>query len=297
MSGKLRYPVVRAWRNLRQTPILSGATILSIAVALGIVALFAVLFLNGQQLTERWRQDVRMVVYLQQAPEPTELTAWLSDLRDWPGVAEVVYTSPQAALKGFRQRLQNQPDLFAGLAEDFLPASLTLQLASDFRSEQLEALAERFRRDQRVDELRYGRQWLDRLTSLTAIIKLVGGTLGAFLLCAAVLIVANTIRLTLYSRRDELEVMALVGASPYYLKAPYLVEGMIQGACGGALALAATAVLFQATLAANLAVVHRLLGIDTVLFIPWQWQLAVVSGGVVLGLLGSSFALRRLLKR
>lgn len=298
MIRTFSYPFVRGWRNLRQTPVLSFATILSIAVALGIVALFAVLLINGQQVAERWRQDVRMVAYLEQVPDAAELALWREEMLRLPGVADVEYTSPAQALKNFRARLSRRADLLDGLPDDFLPASLTLRIAADFENtDEIDALAGRLRDDQRVADLRYGRQWLERVSALTAIIKLVGGTLGVFLLCAAVLIVANTIRLTLYSRRDELEIMALVGASPYYLKTPYLVEGMIQGGCGGVLALASVALLFQTVLAANLSVLHSLLGIGEVLFLPWQWQVMVMVSGVILGLLGSSFALRRLLRK
>ncbi|MBE0595669.1 MAG: ABC transporter permease, partial [Desulfuromonadales bacterium] len=213
----------RALRNMRQSPVLCSAAIGTVAVSLLLVAFFALIVLNVQRLTSQWSQEIQVLVYLDQVPEEKQLQGWISDLRQRPEVAEVTFVSQRQAFERFRQRLKQDADLLDGLDPDLLPASLELSLREEHRSKSgVEVLVTELKKNPSLADLRYGQDWLERFEAFVRLLQLAGAFLGAFLLFAALFIVANTIKLTLYARRDELEVMALVGATPLFIKAPFL---------------------------------------------------------------------------
>ena len=116
------------------------------------------------------------------------------------------------------------------------------------------------------------------------------------LLFAALFIVSNTIKLTLYARRDELEIMALVGGTSLFIKAPFLFEGALQGALGGGAALFGSFLLFRVFLQEGLEAVLFASGIEGIVFLPPSFQLILLASGTVLGFLGSLFSLRKLVR-
>jgi cell division transport system permease protein len=109
-------------------------------------------------------------------------------------------------------------------------------------------------------------------------------------------IVTNTIKLTLYARQDELEAMTLVGATALFIKLPYLIEGALQGLCGGVVALLASFIAFRVLLRESLGSLLLLTGVDTIHFLPPLWQGLLVAAGAVVGLLGSLLALRKFVR-
>ncbi len=123
-----------------------------------------------------------------------------------------------------------------------------------------------------------------------------GSALGGFLVFAALVIVANTIKLTLYARQDELEAMAMVGGTSLFIKLPYLVEGTLQGLLGGLTALGLSFLVFQVILQKSLGSLLLITGIDTIHFLPLSWQGLLVVGGGLIGLFGSLFALRKFVR-
>jgi cell division transport system permease protein len=147
-----------------------------------------------------------------------------------------------------------------------------------------------------LQDLRYGQDWLDRFEAFMGLLRAGALSLGGFLLFATLFIVANTIKLTLYARRDELEVMALVGGTPWFIKAPFLLEGALQGAFGGLLALGGTYLLFAGFLQQGLGTLLLAAGVDRIGFLPGAYQVALVGLGTALGLCGSLVSLRRLLR-
>jgi len=140
------------------------------------------------------------------------------------------------------------------------------------------------------------REWLERFEAFLLLLRTVGAALGGFLVLAALVIVTNTIKLTLYARQDELEAMTMVGATSLFIKLPYLIEGALQGLCGGLLALLVSFIAFRTLLRESLGSLLLLTGIDTIHFLPPVWQVLVVAAGTLVGLLGSSLALRKFVR-
>lgn len=297
MLDKFRYFIRRAYRNMRQWPFLCTASILTMAVALATVATFFLLVMNIQQMAAKWSEDLQVVAYLQKTSTPQKLSTLLKQIQDLPEVADVQHISQKEAMKRFRVRLGDDADLLDGVKGDILPASLEISLTPQSRNRTgVDRVVGHLEKSLGVDDISYGQDWLERFESFVGLLRIVGMALGGFLLLAALFIVSNTIKLTLYARRDELEIMALVGATMRFIKIPFLLEGAFQGFLGGLLSLAFLAAVF------NLFLEHVLrsfwltpAGIDLV-FLNMNQQILLVCAGVLLGTIGSLTSLRKLVQ-
>jgi cell division transport system permease protein len=282
---------------MRQSPVLSLASVATIAVALALLAFFAIAVLNVQQLTASWEETLAIVAYLDDVPDDKIVKGWVNDIESYPEVAKVTFVSRNAAYERFRKRLGDDADLIEGLGPEVLPASLEISFADDWRNEAAIAnVVERLRKDHRFNDLQYGQGWLEKLEAFLLLLRVSGSALGGFLIFAALVIVANTIKLTLYVRQDELEAMAMVGGTSLFIKLPYLVEGALQGLLGGVTALGLSFLVFQVVLQKSLGSLLLITGIDTIHFLPPVWQGMLVVGGSLIGLLGSLFALRKFVR-
>ncbi|PNU20811.1 ABC transporter permease [Geothermobacter hydrogeniphilus] len=291
------YFLLRALRNMRQSPFLCSAAISTVTVALVILAFFALIVINVQQLTRHWSRDVQVVAYFDHPPASPVLDRQLSRIRQYPEVESVAYISPRQAFKRFQVRLGDDADLLQGMANDFLPAALEVRLTEKYRnSAGVQRVVERLRRNKSFADLRYGQEWLERFEAFLGLLRTAGLVLGGFLLFAALFIVSNTIKLTLYARREELEVMALVGGTPAFIKAPFLLEGALQGALGGLFALLTSFLFFSMVLKEDLGRLLLASGLGKISFLPPHWQILIVLLGCLLGLFGSLFSLRKFVR-
>ncbi len=294
---RIGYFLRRALRNMRQSPVLSLASIGTVAVALALLAFFAIAVLNVQQLTASWGESLAIVAYLDDVPDNKVVKGWAKEIESYPEVASVTYISRKDAFERFRKRLGDDADLIEGLGPEVLPASLEIALADDWRNESaLTVVVDRLRKDNRFDDLQYGQGWLEKLEAFLLLLRVSGSALGGFLVFAALVIVANTIKLTLYARQDELEAMTMVGGTSLFIKLPYLIEGALQGLLGGLTALGLSFLVFQVILQKSLGSLLLITGIDTIHFLPPIWQGMLIVGGSLIGLLGSLFALRKFVR-
>jgi cell division transport system permease protein len=297
MVVRVGYFLKRALRNMQQSPVLSLASIGTVAVALALLAFFTIAVLNVQQLTTSWGENLAIVAYLDDVPDEKVVKGWIREIEGYQEVAGVSFISQEKAFKKFRKRLGDDAELVEGLGPDVLPASLEISLADDWRSESaVKAVVERLRVDHRFDDLQYGQGWLEKLDAFLLLLRVSAAALGGFLVFAALLIVANTIKLTLYARQDELEAMAMVGGTSLFIKLPYLVEGALQGLLGGLAALGLSFLVFRVVLQQSLGSLLLITGIDTIHFLPASWLALLVVGGSLIGVLGSLFALRKFVR-
>ncbi len=297
MLERLVYFIRRALRNMRQSPFICTVAVGTVAVALTIMAFFAIIVLNVQQLTSRWSQEVEVTAYLEVLPPREKVKAWIDEIERLAEVERVTFVNSQEAFARFRERLGADAELLSGMESDFLPASLEISLKEDFRNHRgVESVLTMLRQKPELSDLRYGQEWLERFEAFVSLLQMAGAILGSFLLFAALFIVSNTIKLTIYARRDELEVMALVGATSMFIKTPFLIEGAIQGALGGLLSLGGTYALFQIFLKKGLTDVLLITNLAGVSFLPTSVQLLLVSAGVALGLFGSLMSLRKFVR-
>ncbi|NLC71029.1 MAG: ABC transporter permease [Desulfuromonadaceae bacterium] len=280
-----------------QNPLLCVAAVGTMAVSLTIVAFFGVIFFNFEELTTSWSRRIQIKTYLEKIPSDEVLKEWRKQVEGYPEVADVVYVSQQEAFERFRQRLGQNSDLLQGMNPSILPASLEIGLKEGFRNSQgVEAVVTKLKQNPHFSDMRFGREWLERFDSFVLLLKFSAAILGGFLLFATVFIVANTIKLTLYARREELEVMSLVGGTPAFIKMPYIIEGAAQGLFGGLLALGASYLIFALFLKQSVVSLLLTMGVGHVSFLPPRFQLGLLGAGVALGILGSMTSLRKFVR-
>jgi cell division transport system permease protein len=293
--GLLVYYLRKALGNIWTNPFLSLVTLSTIAISMLILGLFSLIYLNVQQSLHQLGGELQITAYLQETISPEQAKVLRSKVADWPEVEEITYISKEQALARFRSQLREYAGILEGLKENPLPASLELTLMPQYgRSGNIKELSTRLGRLTGVAEVQYGRKWMAKLRVFVEVMKLVGITVGGLLLIATIFVISNTIRLTFYSRREELEIMRLVGATDFFIKAPFLIEGLLHG-LGGALLAAGGLSLLMLFLFSHLDLPLRLAVMAGSL--PTGQLVAGFLGlGLLLGVLGSMVSLRRFLR-
>jgi len=288
-----RYFVEEALTSLWRSRLITGLSVITIAVSLFVLGAFLSLASNLADVVARWSDKVQVTFYLEdQLPEaPREsLTA---ALRADSAVESVAYISREEALRRFRALFREMRSLPEDLGENPFPAALEVTL-KPARNAAVDAqrLVDAFRKAPGVEDVEYDLLWIQRLTTAVRLVRGAGAFLGAILVLAAVFTISNVMRLTMYARQDELDIMRLVGAAPAYVKGPFVLEGMIQGGLGGILALGLLWGIFHA-LSRDLLATSDLLG-RTAVVLPPAMAALIVVGGTLVGLAGSLVSLGRL---
>jgi cell division transport system permease protein len=275
------------WRG-RQSGLLSTATI---ALALFVLGGFLFVTTNLDRLGAEWGSGAEMSVYLKDQVSDDERRAIEALLVDSDMVAGRQYVSKQDALARFRQTFADLSTTVDGLGDNPLPASYEVRLrsGSSVRAD-LETLAAKIRETPGVADVRDDRQWLTRLLSAISILRTVGLVLGALLTLAAALTVANVVRLALYARRDEIEIMNLVGAPAGYIRGPFVMEGVFQGGIGAVAALSALAIVFFALRVPYLVPLASALSLSSIRFLPFEVSVMLLLGGMAVGCIGGLVA-------
>jgi len=280
-----------AIRGIGSSPVTSGISVVTIGVTLVLVGAFALLLQNMEELLDRFGDDLRVTAYLEPDVSGDALRALSARVRGIPGVEAVEAVSQEEALERFRASVGAGSALLEGLEINPLPASLEITLSEDRRSaEGMQAVASAIEGLAGVESLSSGRDWVEGYLRAVSLVRSVGVGLGIILALATLLIVANTIRLGVYARRDELEILSLVGASRSFVQTPFLLEGVLQGAAGGAIALGMLYALFHLALPGFEFGLELIVG-SAPRFFSSAEALMVVAGGAGLGLFGSAAAL------
>jgi cell division transport system permease protein len=292
LAARLEYVVRAALRGFVSGPVTSGVAVSTIAISLVLVGAFALLLSNMRSLLDEFGDRLVVVAYLEHDLS-TEQWGELADLAATvEGVDRAIVVSKEAALERFSAGVGRGAALLEGLSENPLPASIEISLVPEQRSaEGLARVAGALEGLPGIEEISSGRDWVEGYLRAVSLVRAVAIGLGGILGFAALMIVSNTIRLAIVSRRDELELLSLVGASRSFIGAPFLLEGVIQGTLGGGTALVVLCALFQLVLPGFEFGLEMLLGGVSPVFFSSAGCLFVLFGGAGLGLLGSIAAL------
>ncbi|MFA7060070.1 MAG: permease-like cell division protein FtsX [Pedobacter sp.] len=293
-SGRLGYFVRRALINVRQNIFVNVVTIGTITLALLIVSLFLLVFVNLENAVGNWSERVQVTVYFDRELASREQAALRAKIIAIPGAYRVGYVSRDEAFKRFKSRLRGQESLLEGVRPDILPASFEIALKRSSRdTQEVEAFVSVLKRIPGITEVQYGEEWVKRFNTFLNFMRLLGALLGSFLLIAVVFIVSNTIKLTIYARRDELEVMALVGATRFFIKAPFLIEGIIQGCAGSLFSIGLLLGLYEGFLHNAGSFITFNPAASGLSFLPLEYVGGIVITGIALGFIGSLTSLKR----
>jgi len=281
------YAVREALSAFRRAPLLTGLSSAMVGLALFVVGLFGLATYNlGLALTSI-EERVEVVVYLRDDARQAEIDLLQSDLSEIGEVARVRYVSKREALERAQQDLPEFTDLFSGLEVNPLPQSLEVEFRPGARNrEVVERVSESASAYPFVEDVRYGREWVDKLFTLRRVGAATTAVLGGAFFLVAALIIATALRIAIFARRDEIHVMRLVGATNTFIRLPFLLEGAMAGLLGGLLAWLLTYLVYRGVYAFLFAVA----------WVPASWILTWISSGMLFGVFASALAIRRHLK-
>lgn len=287
-----RYVLRDAARAFRRNGLMSLAAVTILMVTLLVVAASVAAVANLEHLTAALESQVEIVAYLNPGLSAAQRDAAVAAARAAPGVTRVAFVSKEEALDRLQRSFAGSV-AFRDLVEtNPLPDSLDVRVA---RGEDIEPAARAIARVGGVDEVSYGVQAVDRLLVLTRTVRWLGAGGAAVLMAVGLIISVNTIRLTVIARRQEIEIMKLVGAGGWYVRMPLLIEGTMQGLVGAAAAAAVALAGYEVA-------VRRVR--DVLPFLPMLGTgevAAAVAGaafgvGIAMGLAGSAIAVQRFLR-
>ena len=295
MIRGLRYFVSEAFLSLWRGRRSSVLSTLTITIALFMLGLFLLLGANLERVVDEWGRSAEFSVYLRDDAAPSEREAIQRELAQDGSIAAVESVSKEAALERFRRDFPDLAQATAGAPDNPFPASFEARLqSSGVDVGALATLAARIGAMPGVADVRYDRRWLDRLASLSAFVRYAGFVLAGVLVLAAGLTVTNVVRLALYARRDEVEIMELVGAPMTFIRGPFVCEGIIQGGIGGALALVALRVALELAKSRLAGMAGVMFEVQSLSFVPGASIALLLGGGMLVGCLGGLVAARRL---
>jgi len=287
----------QAWQNLTQNPWLNVITLGTIALSFLVLGLFLVIFLNTKGLLEEWGSRIRVTAYLGGRVDLDQARRLREQVRGLEEVQEVKYRSKEEALRILEERMPERKEWLRGLPRNPLPASLEVRLKGEYQnSEGVQNLVKKMRGMPGIEDLQYGSDWLEKFSAFMALLKILGLSLGGLLLLATILVISNTIRLNIFARREEIEIMRSVGATGFFIRAPFYIEGILQGFLGAVLALTMLYVFFQLFLSRVYEPLKSLLGNFPVQFLSWEQMAAMGLGGVILSLFGTQVSVGRYLR-
>ncbi|MCA1559576.1 MAG: ABC transporter permease [Acidobacteria bacterium] len=278
------------WRGRRAAIV----AVVTIAAGLFVLGLFLVVNTNVQQLVGRWSEAAELSVYLKERATSAEVQA-VDDLVSTSGLsASRQYVSKTDAAKRFREDFPDLAVVAGGLDRNPFPASVEVRLTPAARGagDAVDALAANLGALPGVADVRYDRRWLGRLNAAITLVRGVGLLIIGMLSVAAALTVANVVRLAAHARRDEIEIMQLVGAPFAYVRGPFIVEGILQGGAGALLAISLLGVLFAVARARFQTLAVDALGLTSVVFMPPELWVVILLGGMVLGCIGGVIVAR-----
>ena len=287
------YFVKETYKSIRRNGFMSFASISTVAVSLLVLGMFLMIFLNTNNLAQYLESQVQVSVYMQDSATEKELASVKEKLSKMPGVVKVTQVSKQQALERFKKRLGDQEQLLHSLGkENPFPNSFEIQVDNP---ERIKVLTPQIGQLPKVETAKFGQEVVEHLFQLTKILRFGGILLVVFLAMATLFIISNTIRLTVFARRKEVIIMKYVGATDWFIRWPFLLEGMTLGFFGAVLA----SVLINSIYSGLLERIHA-----TLAFLPLlptsplliYVDLFLLIAGTGIGALGSYISLRKFLQ-
>ena len=285
--------VLGSMRDLLWTHVLTAATM---AMTLFVFGGFLLLQGNLHRLFRGWSQQLLIFAYLEEGLKPSELESVLKRVEVLPEVEGIRFVSKKEAWESFKHDLGAQSGVLDGLEASLLPSSLEVTVKKQFRRRtEVERLAKRLEAVKGVRLVEFPQEWVEKLSLFLLAVQWAKWIFGGFLFAASLLIVGSTVKLAIISRKDEIEIMQLVGASEGMIKAPFVIEGMIQGVVGASVALLLLwllLVFLSARLPASLGI---FLPQGQIFFLDLWQASTLLFLGWSLGALGTLFSLRKFL--
>ena len=287
------YFIQEVFRSLKRNNWMSFASIGTVAVSLFVLGVFLILVLNMNRMASMLESQVQISVYLQDDVKKSDRIDLQSDIEKMQGIDTVKFVDKDAAKERLSERLGDQKYLLDALGDkNPLPDSFEVTVKTP---EMVETAAKAIERMEGVESAKYGQDVVEHLFDITRLMRIFGLVLMLLLAGATIFIISNTIRLTVFARRKEIAIMKYVGATDWFIRWPFLMEGIVLGCIGGILSALALR-SFYAAMAAKI--------YNTLAFFPLMPQypfmnyvtVAIILSGMLIGAIGSAFSLKRFLE-
>ncbi|MFQ5354143.1 MAG: cell division protein FtsX [Thermodesulfobacteriota bacterium] len=233
----LRFFISDALLTIRENLATTILTSVTLAFSLAICCFFLIVFMNLGALFSTWGDNTYAIAYIKDSTPTKEIKGLQSQLVKIKGVSGARFVSKAEAMSELEKGLKGHAGILEGMDKGILPASFEIRLRGEsMDAEQILKVVKRIKSLPWVDELQYSQEWARKFYGIFRFFELTAVIIGVVLGAAAIFVITNTIRLTVYARREEIEVLRLVGASDTFISLPFLIEGLIEGAVGGVLA-------------------------------------------------------------
>ena len=284
-----------ALSNIKNNRLVHMISIGTITVSMLLLGSFLLLSVNIRDWLNDWGESLSMSVYIEDGLGQSAKAKIESALSGLEGAEIKGFISKEQALSNLKKSLGDQAGLLEGLKTNPLPASYEILFHETEKNnvdpEKIKSYLEKI---DGVDEVQYSEQWAERFQGIMNVFRIVGIVIGGFLCMAVLFITTNTIKLTIYSRRDEIEIYKLVGATDWFVKLPYLIEGTIQGLLGGILSFA-TLLIFYSVFSVRTVRIFGLPAIDFA-FLSFEHSIFMIILSIALGFIGGLVAIGRFFK-
>ena len=231
MGGKLAYALRETVQNLRRNLVLTGASMMTVAVSLSLVGASFLLGYGVDNVTQRWQGGIEFEIFLNETITPEQRDRIQRELDGNPDVANAVFVSQEEQFELFQVLFADQPEYLETVTAEVLPPSFRVE-PSIADADVIKALGDRFEAEPGVKTVVFAEETVRTLLRVSGITQSVIFTVAAVLLFAAALLIFNTIRTAIFARRREIEVMKLVGATNWFIRVPFMLEGLLQGLVG-----------------------------------------------------------------
>lgn len=287
------YFIKEVYTSFKRNIWMTLASIFTVVLSLFILGFFSIVILNLNKMADTLESQVQISVYLKDDLSQEEIDETKETLSKIEGLQDIKFTTREEAMKNFKERLGDQQFLLDALDDtNPLPDSFSLTVTSP---EQVKTIADTAAALDSVESASYSQDIINHLFNLTHLIRLIGVALIILLTGAAIFIISNTIRLTVFARRKEIAIMKYVGATDWFIRWPFLLEGICLGFIGGGLATIFLYIVYNQVTQEIYEAMAFFPLIPQHPFIDYI-SLAILVAGIIIGALGSTISLKRFLK-
>ncbi len=292
--GRISFFLKEAFGSLRRNYFMTIAALVTVFLSIVVLGGVLVFVFTTDALLQEVEEKVEITVYLKNDPDPSaeEVSTMQAEIMTWPEVKSCTYVTKEQALERMKEEYADSPEIFDTLTSNPMPASFEIALVDP---QTVDIVAARFEGNSIVDEVRYGKEIADKLFAFTDQARNFMLIFIVLLGIVAILLISNTIRLSIFARKREVEIMKLVGATNWFIRWPFLIEGITVGFFGALVAVVVVLVVnnyLLGKISTNLAFLT--VPLDAVPYI--LVTIILLAVGVVIGAAGSAIGLRRFLK-
>lgn len=263
-----------------------------------ILGLFLLISLNLENVIEQWKDQFEITIYLQDNLNSSEIDSIEKKIEKEHGIINVKYVSKEDALNELRNILKDKEGLLEGLSVNPLPSSFQVKVNREIINPSgIKDLAMRLEKISGIEEVQYGQKWIERLDNLSRLFRYSGFTIGGIVGLAAIFTLSGTIVLSSFSRREEVEIMRLVGATELFVKLPLYIEGIIQGVIGAGLSVLLLYLGFLLVSERINPILVESLGTGKLDFLSTDITMRIMIGGFTVGLLGSLISMAKKVRK